>query len=225
MQSHPLPMHILEVRVHPRTKMWFLASTIKSLLSVFLLQELCLASCPPFWPQTVWTQDTSFDLMPWWFLVISSTTTERLGSLHPQDWEPTIPLHTHSGCVMYNLYFPLFLHVEGYGMHMPLGELEIPFDPQHRTGSQHFVFSPGYPRCESHFASTPVQLPPEGKPRRSWLGGSARTLWGSRICSFVYQANWEQRRWRMRPFAIRNVRRGRTSFPTILTSHGHYKPD
>lgn len=101
--------------------------------------------------------------MPGCFLVISRTTTARLGNLHPQDWEPTIPFHTHGGCVMYILHFPLFLYVQGWGTHLPSGELEIPLDHQHRTGSQHFVFSPGCPRRESHFPSTPAQLPHGGK--------------------------------------------------------------
>lgn len=48
-------------------------------------------------------------------------------------------------------------------MHMASGKLETPFDPQHWTGSQHFVLSPGYPGWESHFPSTPAQLPPAGK--------------------------------------------------------------
>lgn len=74
-------------------------------------------------------------------------------------------------------------------MHMASGKLEIPFDPQHWTGSQHFVLSPGYPRWESHFPSTLALLPPGGKAQEKVLGGCARTLWGSRTCSFVYQTN------------------------------------
>lgn len=55
-------------------------------------------------------------------------------------------------------------------MHMPLGKLEIPFDPEHRTGSQHFVLSPGHSRWESHFLSTPAQLPPGGKAQEKMAG-------------------------------------------------------
>lgn len=111
MQSHPLPTHVSEVRIHLRTCFWCwsFASTRMSLLSY---RSLCVASCPLYWPQTVWTQDASFDLMPWSFLVTSGDISLHLENLHPQDWEPTIPLHTHGGCVVYILYFPLFLYVE-----------------------------------------------------------------------------------------------------------------
>lgn len=99
-----------EVRIHLRTCFWCwsLASTITSLLCV-----------PPTgasgWSLALLTTN-SLDtrcIIRSYALVMSSTTTERLGNLHPQDWESTLPFHTYGDCVVYILYFQLFLYVEG----------------------------------------------------------------------------------------------------------------
>lgn len=179
----------------------------------------------------VWIQDAPFDLMSWWFLVVSSTTTERLGNHHPQDWEPTAPFHTHSGCV---IIFCIF----NYSCLLWDRKCTC---PQRNWKSPVMLSAGQVPNILCCFLGIPDRNPIfwalllssllewlEGicllvaKPRRSCLGRSTRTLWGSRTCSFACQANWEQRMWRMQ---LENTRRGRASVPTILISHRHYKPD
>lgn len=59
--------------------------------------------------------------MPRWFLVVSNTTTERLGNLHLQAREPTISFRTCPGYVFYILYFALFLDAAGQVTHVPSG--------------------------------------------------------------------------------------------------------
>lgn len=171
------------------------------LYSVCSSWSLCVTSCPLFWPQKIWRQEALFNLMPRWFLVVSNTTTERLGDLHPQAREPTISFCTHSGYVFYILYFALFLDVAGQVTHMPSGWFEILFDPQHRTGSQPQPVLSQVPQMEipfpEHFCSAPIQRQSSreaglaGAPEPS--GGAAPALFSVKQTENKGGEGWGQR--------------------------------
>lgn len=226
MQSGPLPTHLLEVRIHLRTKLWSLARTSMSLVCVLLQESLCHL-LPSFWPQTVWRQEALFNPTPRQLLVVSNTTTERLGNLHPRAKEPTVSFHTHRGYVIYILYFALFLDVAGQVMHMPSGEFEILFDRQHGTGSQPLcvlsrVPQMGFPFPE-HSCSAPArrQSPQEvgsvGVPEPS--GGAGPALLSVKQTENKGGEGWGQ------DLQLENGRKERIGFPIVLISQGHHKLD
>lgn len=87
-----LPTHPVEARIHLRTKLWSQAEV--------WLYSLCLSrSHLTIWPQMVWRQEVSFNLMPRRFLAVSNT--ERLGSLYPQAKEPTVSFRIDGMAILF----------------------------------------------------------------------------------------------------------------------------
>lgn len=212
-----------EVRIHLRTCFWCwsLASTITSLLSSLCpsYRSLWVVSCPLFWPPTVWTQDASCDLMPWWYQAqpqrVWGTFTPKTGSL-------PFPF-THMVSVL--CIFCIFNYscmVRGRECTWPQGNWKPPLTLSTGQVPNILCCLLGTPDGNPIFQALLLSSLLQAKPRRRWIGGSARTLWGSRTCSSVYQTNWEQGRWRMGPFAIRkceeekNWSSHRTDFPQAL---------